>query len=99
MNALLMEVPAGVSLPTVRREVGEDFFYVLEGTVELTIGDKQFELASGDSVHINTQIDHSVVNNGDGTARLIWVGCQRRFKTDPFLSDVVGVKLTPSHSG
>ncbi|WP_405229277.1 helix-turn-helix domain-containing protein [Lentisalinibacter sediminis] len=74
MNALLMEVPAGVSLPTVRREVGEDFFYVLEGTVELTIGDQKFELANGDSVHINTQIDHSVVNIGNATARLIWVG-------------------------
>ncbi len=74
MNALLMEIPAGISLPVVHREVGEDFFYVLEGTVDTTIGEKEFTLGAGDSVHINTQLDHSIVNSGKTTARLIWVG-------------------------
>lgn len=74
MNALLMEIPSGISLPVVHREVGEDFFYVLEGTVDTTIGEKEFTLGPGDSVHINTQLDHSIVNRGETTARLIWVG-------------------------
>lgn len=74
MNALLMELPVGIDLPVVHREVGEDFFYVLSGTVEISIGEKDFTLGAGDSVHINTQLDHSIVNSGTETARLIWVG-------------------------
>jgi len=74
MNALLMEMPPGVELPVVHRAEGEDFFYVLEGEVEQSIGDKVFTLKKGDSAHHNTQVDHSVVNKSDKVAKLIWVG-------------------------
>lgn len=74
MNALLMEIPPGTALPVVHREEGEDFFYVLEGEVEQSIGDKTFVLHAGDSAHHNTQVDHDVVNKSDRVAKLIWVG-------------------------
>lgn len=74
MNALLMEIPPGVELPVVHRAEGEDFFYVVEGEVEQTIGDKTFTLGQGDSTHHNTQVDHSVINRSGKTAKLIWVG-------------------------
>lgn len=74
MNALLMEIPPGIALPVVHREEGEDFFYVLEGEVEQSIGDKVFTLKKGDSAHHNTQVDHSVVNKSNKLAKLIWVG-------------------------
>jgi transcriptional regulator with XRE-family HTH domain len=74
MNALIMEIPPGTALPVVHREEGEDFFYVLEGEVEQSIGDKVFTLKKGDSAHHNTQIDHSVINKSKKLAILIWVG-------------------------
>lgn len=74
MNALLMEVPPGVELPVVHRAEGEDFFYVLEGEIEQSIGDKVFTLRRGDSAHHNTQVDHSVTNKSAKLAKLIWVG-------------------------
>lgn len=74
MNALIMEIPPGVALPVVHREEGEDFFYVLEGEVEQTIGGKSFTLRSGDSAHHNTQMDHDVVNRSDSVAKMLWVG-------------------------
>ncbi|NOX51911.1 MAG: helix-turn-helix domain-containing protein [Gammaproteobacteria bacterium] len=74
MNALLMEVPPGVELPVVHRAEGEDFFYVLEGEVEQSIGDEVFTLRQGDSAHHNTQVDHSVVNKSGHVAKLLWVG-------------------------
>ena len=64
---------------------GEDFFYVLEGEVEQSIGDKVFTLKQGDSAHHNTQVDHSVVNNSAKVAKLIWVGTPLLFP--PSLDD------------
>lgn len=74
MNALIMEIPPDTALPAVHREEGEDFFYVLEGEVEQTIGDKMFVLSQGDCAHHNTQVDHSVWNKSGKSARLLWVG-------------------------
>ncbi|MEM8815139.1 MAG: XRE family transcriptional regulator [Pseudomonadota bacterium] len=74
MNVLLMEIPPGISLPVVHRDEGEDFFYILEGEVEHTIGDDVFTLCEGDSAHYNTQVDHSVTNKSDRTARVLWIG-------------------------
>lgn len=74
MNALMMEIPAGTKLPVVQREEGEDFFLVLEGEVEQSIGGEVFQLSAGDSVHHNTQVEHSVENKSDRSARILWVG-------------------------
>ncbi len=74
MNALIMEIPPGTALPVVHREEGEDFFYVLQGEVEQSIGDKVFTLRQGDSAHHNTQVDHDVVNKSKRIAKLLWVG-------------------------
>ena len=74
MNALIMEIPPGTALPVVHREEGEDFFYVLEGEVEQSIGDKVFTLRQGDSAHHNTQVNHDVVNKSKRIAKLLWVG-------------------------
>ena len=87
MNALIMDIPPGIALPVVHREEGEDFFYVLEGEVEQTIGDKSFTLKAGDSAHHNTQIDHDVVNRSDSVARMLWVGTPVLFPADDSSGD------------
>ena len=74
MNALLMIIPPGTELPRVHRDEGEDFFYVLEGEIEQTIGDEIFTLRKGDSVHHNTQVDHHCANKSSKPARMIWLG-------------------------
>ncbi len=74
MSALIMEIPPGTRLPSVHRDEGEDFFFVLEGQVEQRIGSEVFTLKKGDSAHHNTQIDHDVVNKSRKAARLLWVG-------------------------
>lgn len=74
MSSLLMEIPPGVQLPEVHRNEGEDFFYVLEGEVEQSIGGQLFTLRKGDSAHHNTQVNHSMKNNSDERAMILWVG-------------------------
>ncbi len=74
MSALLMDIPPGVELPSVHRDEGEDIFYVLKGRLEQHVGDKTFKLKAGDCVHINTQVDHDIINRGKSNATVIWVG-------------------------
>ncbi len=87
MSALLMEVPPGVELPAVHREQGEDIFYILKGRVEQTIGDRTFNLKAGDCVHMNTQLDHNVVNKSRGVATILWVGTPVLLPSAPPESD------------
>lgn len=81
LSSLLMEIPPGVELPTVHREEGEDIFYVIKGRVEQLIGDKVFSLKAGDCVHMNTQVDHNIVNRSKGAAVIMWVGTPRLLPT------------------
>ncbi len=52
---------------------GEEFNYVLEGTVEVEIGDHTNELKAGDSLHFNSGIRHNLKNIGKEEAKLIVV--------------------------
>jgi len=83
MNALIMEVPPGTILPVAHREEGEDFFYVLEGEIEQSIGDEVFTLRKGDSAHHNTHVDHDSANKSDAVAIVLWVGTPIIFPVDP----------------
>lgn len=74
MNALTMELPPGTELPRVHRDEGEDFFYILQGEVVQSIGEEEFTLRKGDSVHHNTQVDHHCVNKSNKPAKILWVG-------------------------
>ena len=52
---------------------GEEFVYVLAGTVEVTVGDNVNKLGPGDSLHFNSGISHNLRNVGDAAAKLIVV--------------------------
>lgn len=52
---------------------GEEFDYVLAGTVEVTVGDQVNRLAAGDSLHFNSGIPHKLRNISDERAELLVV--------------------------
>jgi transcriptional regulator with XRE-family HTH domain len=52
---------------------GEEFCYVLDGTIRYIIEDEEFELTQGDSIHFKSTLDHSWKNISDGLTRVIWV--------------------------
>ena len=52
---------------------GEEFVYVLEGQVEITVGDHVNKLGPNDSLHFNSGISHNLKNVGESTANLIVV--------------------------
>ena len=50
---------------------GEEFVYVLQGTVEITVGDHKTELTVGESLHFNSAIKHQLRNIGEDDAELL----------------------------
>ena len=52
---------------------GEEFVYVLEGTVEVMVGEHVNTLGPGDSLHFNSGIQHLLRNIGETDAELIVV--------------------------
>ena len=52
---------------------GEEFVYVLQGKVEVVVGDHVNTLGEGDSLHFNSGIRHTLKNVGEKTAELLVV--------------------------
>ncbi|MGD8242891.1 MAG: cupin domain-containing protein [Desulfobacterales bacterium] len=52
---------------------GEEFVYVLKGSVEITVGEHVNRLDAGDSLHFNSGIRHRMRNLSDDTAEMLVV--------------------------
>jgi len=52
---------------------GEEFVYVLEGSVEIIVGDHVNKLGKNDSLHFNSGISHNLKNVGASIAELLVV--------------------------
>ncbi len=58
---------------------GEECGYVLEGRLELTVGDKTYLLDPGDSFFFHSDIPHAYRNPGTVAARVIWINTPPTF--------------------
>lgn len=68
LECMLVQVdPVDGSLPAdeSRSHPGEEFAYVLEGTLQFWIGDQVYDLNPGDSVHFRSTVKHRMENPGD----------------------------------
>jgi quercetin dioxygenase-like cupin family protein len=67
--AVYFEVEPGNMLPT-HTDTSEELLMILEGEVEVTVGDEQTEASAGDVALIPPMVPHSLRNVGDGKARV-----------------------------
>lgn len=74
LEALLVRLPAGQKLAEAATRAGEQFWYVLSGTVSLTLKGKTFAFREGDSAHYDSADPHSWENTGAHEVVLMWVG-------------------------
>ncbi len=52
---------------------GEEFIFVLEGEMEVTLGDHSDVLAAGDSIYYDSTIPHRVTAHGDTPSKILAV--------------------------
>jgi transcriptional regulator with XRE-family HTH domain len=52
---------------------GEEFGYILKGTLELTVEDKTYTLQKGDTFYFHSTRSHQFHNRGDEKVEVLWV--------------------------
>ncbi len=76
MESLIFSVePSDGKLPAdeYRAHPGEEFGYVLDGTLRLWIGDERYDLHPGDSIHFLATVKHRLENPGRKLVTALWV--------------------------
>jgi quercetin dioxygenase-like cupin family protein len=79
LQANIHVVPPGTASDGFIEHAGEEIGYVLEGTLELTLGPERYELAEGDVFTFSSNIPHGYRNNGTSVARILWVNTPATF--------------------
>lgn len=73
MQALRVQVPVGVQNDLVRVHPGEEWLYVLEGKLRLTLGQSRYVLDVGDSAHFDSLTPHRIAAGTPQGAQLLFV--------------------------
>ena len=78
LNACLSHVPPGHASEMMSHE-GEDFVYLVAGSMLYEVDGVQYELKAGDTLHFDSRKPHRGTNIGAETAIELWVGTMRLF--------------------
>ncbi len=79
MEPILVELgPQGQTQDMPPHE-GEEFGYVLSGTVTLEVGAKRFKVHTGESFCLHPNAPHRIVNSGKRAAKFLWVSTPPNF--------------------
>lgn len=78
LNACITHVLPGHASETMTHE-GEDFIYLVAGTMLYEVDGETHELSAGDTLHFDAQKPHRRTNIGSDTAIELWVGTMRLF--------------------
>ena len=89
VDNLLME-PALVTIVSNEKDLettthgGQEFMYVVEGKIRITLGSRTYDLEEGDAAYWDGALPHGAVNLGPGQARTLNVHMVPGRRTDTF---------------
>ena len=70
---MLYTVQAGRGRAAPATHHGEEFVYVLEGQVRMTLAGRSYDLKAGDSFSFHSSEPHSWHNSGQTEAKILWI--------------------------
>lgn len=73
MEPILVELGGYSKTKQDEPHEGEEFGYVLSGTIMLNYGNQSFKVKKGESFYIKTNKTHFIENTSKNPARVIWV--------------------------
>jgi transcriptional regulator with XRE-family HTH domain len=79
LEANIHHVPAGASSQGFLEHQGEEMGYVLQGELELTVGDETLRVGPGDSFFFLSHLPHGYRNVGNEDAKVLWVNTPQSF--------------------
>jgi quercetin dioxygenase-like cupin family protein len=79
MEPIILELEPGGSSHEDEPHAGEEFGYVLQGSVVLQVGKKRYICNQGDSFYYNSNKYHVITNKMDNKAIILWVSTPPMF--------------------
>jgi transcriptional regulator with XRE-family HTH domain len=79
LEPILVTLPSGAGTEPDDPHEGEEFGYVLQGTVWLLLGEQRFRVRRGDSFYFRPVAPHCLRNAGRAEARVLWVSTPPSF--------------------
>lgn len=79
LEPILVKIPAGVSGVEDDPHEGEEFGYVLSGTVTLVVGANRYRIKKGGSFYFRPTRVHYLINTGKSEAQVLWVSTPPSF--------------------
>ena len=79
LQADLYTIPPGGGSDGEMQHSGEEFGFVLEGSLRLTVENTSYVLEPGDSFVFRSELAHAFSNAGDGVARVLWLNTPPTF--------------------
>ncbi len=79
LEPVLVELEEGAATAGDIPHEGEEFGFVLEGRLAITLGKKQHLCKKGEAFYYTASKPHSIVNKGKGKARFLWISTPPNF--------------------
>ncbi|NLM35218.1 MAG: cupin domain-containing protein [Clostridiales bacterium] len=79
MEPILITLEPGGQYVEDEPHEGEEFGYVLSGSIILHLGRKKYKVKKGESFYFKPNINHYISNSGSSTAKVIWVSTPPSF--------------------
>ncbi|MCL2798523.1 MAG: XRE family transcriptional regulator [Firmicutes bacterium] len=79
MEPILTELDPGVQTEKDLPHDGEEFGYVIDGEITLTVGKRTARACAGDTFYFRAAKSHFIRNTGKARAKVLWVSCPPTF--------------------
>ena len=79
MEPILVEMAPGGETAEDDPHEGEEFGYVLSGTIRIVLGDRAERVRKDESFYFRPTAPHKLVNAGKGVCRVLWVSTPPSF--------------------
>lgn len=79
MEPILLELAPGGATDEDDPHEGEEFGYVLSGTIRVVLGDRSERVRKDESFYFRPSAPHRLVNAGKGPCRVLWVSSPPSF--------------------
>lgn len=79
MEPIITELKAGAATDADIPHEGEEFGYVLQGKVNVVVGERTALASAGDSFYFSADKRHYIENASDGVSKVLWVSCPPTF--------------------
>jgi len=73
LTSYVMNVPPGYESEVVNH-IGEEIIYILSGEISQMVGEREYLMSEGDSLHYLGDTPHCWSNKSDKPARILWMG-------------------------